>query len=172
MTRTFSGSGGLRSIVPPGTTDNSPRFQCAVNTEQDSRGRENPTRQLSFRRKQSGRVSLVTAAGEAPDVKGSCKRVSERTGPNMSEHRASLEKGNANADPVETWGRLPSRGKRAKQAPREFAGVLVRTCWRRRPAATREAPQDGRRNPPTSNPRGPGWVVKGDGEVRSSDEAG
>src|SRR4051812_38001721 len=85
---------------PGGMRDNSPAFQCAVNTEQDSRGRENPTRQLSLRRKQSGRVSLATAAGEAPDVKGSCKRVSERAGPNMSEHRASLEKGNANADPV------------------------------------------------------------------------
>ncbi len=93
-------------------------FQCAVNTEQDSRGRENPTRQLSLRRKQSGRATLATAAGEAPDVKGSCKRVSKRAGPNMSEHRASLEKGNANADPVETRGRLAGRGKRAKRALR------------------------------------------------------
>ena len=93
---------------------------CAVNTEQDSRGRENPTRQLSLRRKQLGRASLVTAAGEALDVKGSCKRVSERAGPNMSEHRASLEKGNANADPVEIRGRLAGRGKRAKRAPRPY----------------------------------------------------
>ena len=93
-------------------------FQCAANTEQDSREGENPTRQLSLRRKQSGRASLATAAGEAPDVKGSCKRVSERAGPNMSEHRASLEKGNANADPVEIRGRLAGRGKRAKRAPR------------------------------------------------------
>ena len=93
-------------------------FQCAVKTEQDSRGGENPTRQLSLRRKQSGRAPLATAAGEAPDVKGSCKRVSERAGPNMSEHRESLEKGNANADPLETWGRLAGRGKRAKRAPR------------------------------------------------------
>ena len=92
-------------------------FQCAVETEQDSRGGENPTRQLSLRRKQSGRASLATAASEAPDVKGSCKRVSERAGPNMSEHRASLEKGNANVDPVEIRGRLAGRGKRAKGAP-------------------------------------------------------
>ena len=95
-------------------------FQCAVKAEQDSRGRENPTRQLSLRRKQSGRRSLATAAGEAPDVKGSCKRVSERAGPNMSEHRASLEKGNANADPIEIRGRLTGRGKRAKSAPRPY----------------------------------------------------
>src|SRR5712691_3371118 len=90
--------GNWRRCCPEGIDENSPAFQCAVNTEQDSRGRENPTRQLSLRRKQSGRASLATAAGEAPDVKGSCKRVSERAGPNMSEHRASLEKGNANAD--------------------------------------------------------------------------
>ena len=105
---------------PAGTSENSPAFQCAVNTEQDSRGRENPTRQLSLRRKQSGRTWLVTAAGEAPDVKGSCKRVSERAGPNMSEHRVSLEKGNANADPVEMRGRLAGGGKRAKRAPRPY----------------------------------------------------
>ena len=46
-------------------------FQCAVETEQDSRGRGNPTRQLSLRRKQLGRRSLATAAAEAPNVKGS-----------------------------------------------------------------------------------------------------
>ena len=91
-----------------------------MTTEQDSRGRENPTRQLSLRRKQSGRASLATAASGAPDVKGSCKRVSERAGPNMSEHRASLEKGNASADPIEARGRLAGRGKRAKGAPRPY----------------------------------------------------
>ena len=48
------------------------------------------------------------------------QRVSERAGPNMSEHRESLEKGNANADPVEIRGRLPGRGKRAKRAPRPY----------------------------------------------------
>lgn len=95
-------------------------FQCAVKTEQDSRGGENPTRQLSLRRKQLGRTTLATAAGEAPDVKGSCKRVSERAGPNMSEHRASLEKGNANADPVEIRGRLAGREQRAKRASRPY----------------------------------------------------
>lgn len=47
----------------------------------------------------------------------------------MSEHRASLEMGNANADPVDKWGRLASSGKRAKQAPSEFAGVVVTACW-------------------------------------------
>lgn len=47
----------------------------------------------------------------------------------MSEHRASLEKGNVNADPVEIRGRLASLGKRAKKAPGEFTGVMVTACW-------------------------------------------
>jgi hypothetical protein len=38
----------------------------------------------------------------------------------MSEHRASLEKGNANADPVEMRGRLTGRRKRAKRALRPY----------------------------------------------------
>ena len=47
----------------------------------------------------------------------------------MSKHRASLEKGNVNADPVEKRGRLASAGKRAKRAPDEFTGVGVTACW-------------------------------------------
>jgi len=47
----------------------------------------------------------------------------------VSEHRASLEKGNVNADPVEIRGRLASLGKRAKKAPGEFTGVVVTACW-------------------------------------------
>ena len=37
--------------------------------------------------------------------------VRERAGHNMNEHRASFEKGKADADPVEIWGRLGSSGK-------------------------------------------------------------
>jgi len=157
---------------PGGMADNSPTFQCAVNTEQDSRGRENPTRQLSFRRKQSGRVSLVTAAGEAPDVKGSCKRVSERAGPNMSEHRASLEKGNANADPIETRGRLTGRRKRTKRALRPYRRGIgedmraTETCGNTGNPTRREV------KAPTRSPRGTGWAVRGGGEARTSEEAG
>ena len=56
------------------------------------------------------------------------KRVSEQPGRNMNERRASLEKGNANADPVDRWGRLAGRVKRAKKATRPFAGVVA-TAW-------------------------------------------
>jgi hypothetical protein len=76
----------------------------------------------------------------------------------MSEHRASLEKGNANADPVEKGGRLASGGKRAKQAPREFAGVGVTACRQRGAALTRETHTAGGQ-PPTGIPRGIGWAV-------------
>ncbi len=55
--------------------------------------------------------------------------ISEQAGRNVSKHRASLEKGNVNADPVEIRGRLPSLGKRAKRAPSEFTGVVVTACW-------------------------------------------
>lgn len=55
--------------------------------------------------------------------------ISEQAGRKMNEHRASLEKGNANADPVDKRGRLASGGKRAKWAPSEFAGVGVTACW-------------------------------------------
>jgi len=44
----------------------------------------------------------------------------------------------ANADPIETWGRLISSGKRAKRAPREFAGVRVTACRQRSSVITRE----------------------------------
>ena len=37
--------------------------------------------------------------------------VREHIGRNMSEHRESFEKGNADADPVEFWGRLAFCGK-------------------------------------------------------------
>src|SRR5258706_5465637 len=56
------------------------------------------------------------------------KRVSEQPGRNMNERRASLERGDANADPVDRWGRLAGRVKRAKKATRPFAGVVA-TAW-------------------------------------------
>src|SRR5712692_5093390 len=53
-----------------------------------------------------------------------------------------------------------------------IAGVWVRTCTQRRPAATRETQHGGRSKFPTSNPRGTGWAVRGGGEARTSEEAG
>ena len=36
---------------------------------------------------------------------------------------------NVDADPAQTWGRLPSDKKQAKQALSESTGVLVTACW-------------------------------------------
>jgi len=90
----------------------------------------------------------------------------------VNERRASLEKGDANADPVEIRGRQAGRVKRAKRAARPFAGVVA-TAW------VRQEYCDNTGNPsrwetviPTGDPRGTGWAVKGGGEARSSDEAG
>ncbi len=66
---------------------------------------------------------------EASDDKGPLEGISERAGRNVSKHRASLETGNVNADPVEKRGRLASPGKGAKRAPGEFTGVVVTACW-------------------------------------------
>ena len=89
-------------------------------------------------------------------------RSANPTGRNMSEHRASLEKGNANADPVEIWRRLPWCGKRAKSAPRQFAGVGVMAC---RPPESCDntgnpSPWEAsvpNRNPARDRPGGEGW---------------
>ncbi len=97
-----------------------------------------------------------------PLVQKVSKEISEPTGRNMSEHRASLEKGNANADPVEIWGRLPSRGTRAKQTPREFAGVGV-TAWRQQECCnntgnpSRREDKTSDRQPARDRPGRGGW---------------
>ncbi len=88
-----------------------------------------PTRELSFHPVAMAGTVEVTKPFKYCDVKGPARGVSERAGRNMSEHRASLEKGNANADPVETGGRLLLQVKRATRAPCRFAGVMVTACW-------------------------------------------
>jgi hypothetical protein len=105
-----------------------PGCQCAVEGAGLPWGsEENPPG--NFRSAGSNRSRRVwQRARLKPLVQKVSKEISESTGRTMSEHRASLEKGNANADPVDRWRRLPSGGKRAKRAPREFAGVVVTAC--------------------------------------------
>ena len=51
-----------------------------------------------------------------PLMEGSPEReISEHTGRKVSEHRASLEKGNADADLVEKQGRLAGRREKAEE---------------------------------------------------------
>ena len=72
----------------------------------------------SARRRQRHRV-------EHFDDKGRRGRFSEHAGRNVSERRAGLETGNAEADPSGFRGRLPPAGKRATRAPAGSAGVVA-----------------------------------------------
>ena len=46
----------------------------------------------------------------------------------------------ADADPVLTWGRLPSDSTRAKQTLFEFAGALVTACWQQETCSNTGSP--------------------------------
>ena len=94
----------------------------------------------------------------------------------MSEHRASLEKGNVDADPVEKRGRLTSAGKRAKRAPDESTGVVVTACsaagvWRKhgKPVAEAEA---SRQPAPRKGSAGPKRVTERPVVARKPGNAG
>jgi hypothetical protein len=71
---------------------------------------------------------LVTGAVEASGDKGLERRLASiQAVIRMNTEQASKRRV-ANADPIVSWGRLASGGKRAKQAPREFVGVRVTAC--------------------------------------------
>ncbi len=100
----------------------------------------------------------------------------------MSEHQASLEKGNAKADPVEIGGRLPSRVERARVRAQEDSKSDDGSTRVRRGSGDGMCSREGRRNTgdprpweredPTGNPRGEGPVAAEVGEAHSSEEAG
>lgn len=102
--------------------------------------------------------------------------VRERAGHNMNEHRASSEKGNADADPVEIGGRLASSGKKMISKSGKCTGGV------RRSSGDSMRAGESQRNtgsPPwwgqvvsTGIPRGSDRAVADDGEARSSDETG
>jgi hypothetical protein len=58
----------------------------------------------------------------------------------MSERRAGLEKGDAEADLPGIQGRLPSLGKRAAYATNDSAGVVATACMHRETDETRQTP--------------------------------
>ena len=108
--------------------------------------------------------------------------VRERAGHNMNEHRASFEKGNADADPVEIGGRLASSGKntlgpghkdvtsgKCTGGVRRSSGDGMRVGEFQR--NTGSPPRWGQAAP-TGTPRGAGRAAADDGEARSSEEAG
>ena len=65
---------------------------------------------------------------KASNVRSRCRRSSECAGRNVSEHRASLEKVIAQADPTTLRGRLVRLRKRAKSILSRCAGVVVTAC--------------------------------------------
>lgn len=99
----------------------------------------------------------------------------------MSEHRASFEKGNADADPVEFGGRLASCGKKSPspgnqdiKSERSTAGVRRSSgdgmCAEETRRNTGDPAWRGKKNS-TGDPRGGGRTETGVGEVHSSEEA-
>ena len=68
-------------------------------------------------------------------------------------------------------GRPPSVGGYERTAPIGPAGVVVTACLHRGQRNT-GSPSGGGVGPPTGCPRGTGRAVWGDGEARSTDEAG
>ena len=99
----------------------------------------------------------------------------------MSEHRASFEKGNVDADPVEIGGRLASCGKESPSPGRQDVKSEKSTAGVRRSSGDGMCAEETRRNTgdpsrrgkknSTGDPRGRGRAETGVGEVHSSEEA-
>ena len=108
--------------------------------------------------------------------------VRERAGHNMNEHRASFEKGDADADPVEFGGRLVSSGKNTLSPGHKDATSDKSTGGVRRSSGDGMRAGQSQRNTgspprwsqtvPTGTPRGSGRAAADGGEARSSEEAG
>ena len=106
--------------------------------------------------------------------------VREHIGHNMSEHRASFEKGNVDADSVEFGGRLASCGKKSPSPGKQDVKSEKSTAGVRRSSGdgmcaeetrrTGDPPRRGKTNS-TGDPRGGGRAETGVGEVHSSEEA-
>ena len=107
--------------------------------------------------------------------------VREHLGRNMREHRAGLEKGNANADPAEIGGRLARHTERARERVQEDEKSDERGVPVRRGSDDGMGAKESRRNTgsprqqsgqaQTGNPRGRGLACGGGGEARSSEDA-
>ena len=77
----------------------------------------------------------------------------------------------AEADPSELWGRSTPLGETAT-APSGSVGVMASACLEEEIVETREALAVVARDHQPESGDGLAWAAQGDGEVRSSDEAG
>ena len=89
----------------------------------------------------------------------------------MSERRAGLEKEIAEADPAGLRGR-PLPPDKIATASGGSAGVVASACMEEKIVGTREAPAVAARDRQPDSGDGLAWAAWGDGEARSSDEAG
>ena len=89
----------------------------------------------------------------------------------MSERRAGLEKGIAEADLSRFKGR-PLPPDKIATASGGSAGVVASACMEEEIVGTREAPAAAARDRQPDSGDGLAWAAWGGGEARSSDEAG
>ena len=93
----------------------SPSFACAVKRPTGPMGDFNPIRQLLLRPVAIEATASGNGAVGAFGVKGLHWEISKRAGRNASEHHASLETGDADADLVRKQGKLSGRGSQAEE---------------------------------------------------------
>ena len=130
---------------------------------QNSRGRVNkPTRQLTLQP-----VAAEASSAAMPCSKPLVQKARENRGSASQQAviRMNIEQvpkpSNVDADPVETWGRLPSDSTRAKVTLFGSTGGLVTACWQEEfcsntgDPAQSEAQQRSNRPPARA---GQGWV--------------
>jgi hypothetical protein len=89
----------------------------------------------------------------------------------VSERRAGLEKGNAEADPPGLRGK-PLTLDETATASNGSAGVVAPACMEEEIVGTREALAVVARDHQPESGDGLAWAAWGGGEARSSDEAG
>ena len=106
----------------------------------------------------------VTTSSEALRQRTALGGSGDHAGRNASERRAGLEKGDAEADPSNGWGRLPPSGKRATCAPDSSAGVVAAARMEEGDGSNTGSPVGGvartNRNPARGRPgrQGGGWA--------------
>jgi len=97
--------------------------------------RTKPTRQLSLQP-----VAAEAGKPEALGVKGPFSgSASEQAVMRMNTEQVP-KPGDVDADPAETWGKLPLERKRAKRALFKSTGALVTACWQEEPCGNTGSP--------------------------------
>lgn len=149
-----------------------PRLYVRRGKARNFSGGKYPTRQLSLQPVAAGAGTEAMKCLKHPGAKGP----SSGSASKQAVMRMNIEKvpkpSDADADPAQTWGRLPSGTKRAKHARSESAGALVTACWQREFCGNTGDPARSRRRRQRTAREGVGAAGREVGEVRSTGEAG